>query len=109
MAACQPESAAEFDISVSTSWRAETHPQQYPGRSAAFGDASVAVHSEETALFRVGAQHAFDGSLERDDAVSRPEDRALSTLRMQCPQAGALRSQSCFDPVVSTGSSQVQL
>ena len=45
---------ATFSLAFSTAWQLHTHPRDYPGPAAAFGDVAAFVQSDEFAIFTPG-------------------------------------------------------
>lgn len=86
---------ATYTLQFSSEWRADTHPQRYPGRDAAFSAIAMALGRH---LFRIGER--FNPNLTfsaRDVSHVR-----TAVIPVHCPQPGMI----CFETLTCWAATQ---
>lgn len=87
MRECSASGNAQFKVYFSSNWRAETHPQQYPGRDAAFEDVNLSVHAASSSFFAPGVISEANAVVGNHDE-HHETTLGYETVRVACPQAG---------------------
>lgn len=89
MTQCSATGNASYQLTLSTSWRGDTHPLKYPGQVTAFGDVSIAVHTPSSHLYKPGSPiQTENGVLVPQSTTVSDQRPLLATMRTVCPQPG---------------------